>query len=238
MKKLLIYDIETFPHKASVWEKYETNVLKFEEYGSIASISYRWYGQKKIHVISRRQFKDKTDKSVLLAFHKVSEAADSLLAHNGDAFDKKTLNAHYAKHRIDPPKPTEDLDTKKIAKKYFRFPGNSLNDLAGFFGIGKKLKHTGFDMWDECRAGEKSAWNLMERYNKHDVDLLTEVYEIMKPWIYRQPSISLSTDREGCVNGCVASMQKRGFLVKLGKKLQRLQCQGCGAWTQSSKIVA
>lgn len=228
--RILLYDIETFSHSGRVWGKYEQNVIKFDKYGSVASIAYRWHDKDKIHVISRRQFKDKTEASLLKAFHAIMADADFTVAHNGDSFDKKMLNAHYVKNDLPPPKPTNDIDTKKLAKKYFRFPGNSLNDLADFLGIGRKLQHNGYDMWEGCENGDAKSWNVMEKYNKQDVNLLAKVYERLRPWVFGQNKISLAEEKNNC-DACGGDhMTKRGFSVKLGKRTQRLQCQICGAW--------
>jgi hypothetical protein len=232
--KLLLYDIETFPHKASVWGKFDQNVIKFEEYGSIASVAFQWLGKSKIYMLSRRQFKDKTPKSLLKAFYHVLQSANYTLAHNGDSFDKKMLNAYFAQWEFPPPKPTVDLDTKKLAKKYFRFPGNSLNDLGDFLGIGKKMPHTGFDMWDGCRKGDPKSWALMEKYNKHDVWLLGEVYKRLRPWIFNQPGISIASSQFACSNCAGFNMVMYGTRMQKNGKKQVWRCQDCGGIKQTS----
>lgn len=228
--KILLYDIESFAHKADVWGKYEQNVLKFLQYGSIASVAYRWLGESKVHVISRRHFKDKSDKSLLKAFHRILSEATHTIAHNGDEFDVKMLNAHFAKHRLPPCPKTVQIDTKKLAKKYFRFPGNSLNDLGDFLQVGHKVEHTGYSMWKDCEAGVKKAWDLMEKYNKQDVVLLEEVYKVIRPWITRQPGISLASAAGHCDRCDSPMLTKRGYNVTKKGKRQRYQCQSCGGW--------
>lgn len=228
-QKILLYDIETFAHWGRVWGKWQQDVIKFAKYGSIACIAYRWLGQKKISTLSRRNYP--SDKALLIAFQSIIGSADKTIAHNGDRFDKPSLNAFYAKNRLTPHKPTIDIDTLKIAKKYFRFPSNSLDDLADYLGVKKKVKHPGFDMWEGCEKGIKKYWELMERYNRGDIITLEAVYHILKPWIYRQPSISLSVGGISCDACGSPNITKRGCrIVRSGKKRQQYQCQDCGAW--------
>ena len=79
------------------------------------------------------------------------------------------------------------IDTLRIARSNFRFNSNKLDDLAQLLGVGRKLKHPGFPMWEGCMAGDKASWKLMEKYNAHDIFLLEGVYNKLKSWHERPP---------------------------------------------------
>lgn len=163
--------------------------------------------------------------------YKVLDEADVVIAHNGDSFDIKKINARFIIHKFSPPSPYRTIDTKREAKKIAAFDSNSLNNLGIDLSEGEKIKHRGFDMWEGCMAGKQSDWNDMKRYNKQDVDLLEKVYLRLRPWMKTHPDITdYSKDAISCPKCNSNKLQKRGiYLVKRGK-LTRFQCMGCGGW--------
>ena len=47
--KTLIFDLETMPNLVRTWRKWEQNVIWYERYGYIWSISYKYLGDKKVY---------------------------------------------------------------------------------------------------------------------------------------------------------------------------------------------
>ncbi len=230
--KILLYDIETAPHIGYVWSKWETNVIEFLEYGGMLSFSYKWLGQsdKAIKCVSKPQFKDKTDKSLLQELHKLFNEADLVIAHNGDAFDQKMSNTRFIHNDIDPPSPYSSIDTKKVAKKHFRFTSNSLNDLGQFLKVGHKYHHSGFEMWKGCMAGDPKSWAEMIKYNKQDVALLEKVYLKLRPWIENHPNVNAEFDSvvecPKCGSDKLKSCGIRRTKTSSYRKYRCLDCKG------------
>ena len=234
--KVLLYDIETAPHIGYVWSKWETNVIEFLEYGGLLSFSYKWLGEKTVHCLSKPQFEDKSDKALLQELHKLFSEADVVIAHNGDAFDQKMSNTRFIHEDIPPPSPYRSIDTKKVAKKYFRFTSNSLNDLGKFLKVGHKYHHSGFEMWKGCMAGDKKSWDEMVKYNKQDVVLLEKVYLKMRPWMDNHPNINQEYTKIDHSPKCAGTSLKSCGIVRTKTSSYRsYRCADCKGYSKSRK---
>lgn len=216
---------------AYVWGKYEQNVIEYEREWYMLSFSWKWYGEKTTRVLGLPDFplwkKDKkNDRELVTRLWKLFDDADIVIAHNGKSFDVKKANARFIYHGMKRPSPYSIIDTKIVAKRYFNFNSNKLDDLGNYLGLGRKIDTGGFELWLGCAKGDENSWVLMKRYNKQDVVLLEKVYEKLRGWIENHPPREF-----GCPN-CGGWVQKRGFSVlRSGRKRQRLHCQECGAWT-------
>lgn len=230
--KILFYDLETSPNLGYVWQKWETNVIEFHTEWEILSVAYKFAGDSSVKCITRQDFKDKTDKSLCKALHKLMAESDIIVAHNGDEFDLKKSNARFIFHGLTPPKIPTTIDTKKVAKRYFNFNSNSLNDLGQYLKLGKKVPTGGFQLWLDCMAGKSAAWKRMADYNKQDVVLLEKIYNKFLPWMQNHPSLSIlkNGDKSGCPNCGSLSVQKRGLRATHASIKQQYVCNDCNSW--------
>jgi len=234
-------DIETSPNLGFVWGKWEQNVLQFEEEWVIIAFAVKYQGSNKVHKFALPDFplykKDpRSDAALVRKLWDVFDDADVIVAHNGDSFDIKKSNARFIANGLTPPSPYKQMDTKKMAKRYFNFTSNKLDDLGSYLGLGRKLATGGFKLWMDCRDGDPKAWNKMKTYNGQDVVLLEAVYLALLPWC---TTYANRNSFEGTVDNCPRcsskNMQRRGFLVRVGNKVQRYQCLDCGGWTVDTK---
>ena len=160
------------------------------------------------------------------------DKADVVIAHNGDSFDIKKTNTRFAIHGMKPPSPYKSIDTKKLAKKYFKFDSNKLDDLGMYLSVGKKLSAGGFATWKGCMQGDKKSWKRMVDYNKQDVVLLEKVYLALRPWMTNHPNINILDERLGACPTCGSDkVQKRGWAITPVNRKQRYHCQNCGRWS-------
>ena len=237
--RVLLFDIETTPIIGYTWGLWEQNVVKVIEEWNMLSFSYKWLGEKEIHCISLPQFKSaykknkSDDKQLCVELRNLFDEADVVIAHNGDEFDIKKANARFLINGINPPSPYLSIDTKKVAKKYFKFDSNSLKDLARYFGVSQKADAGGISTWQGCMAGDISAWKHMIEYNKQDVRVLEDVYIIMRPYMKTHPVLRGS---EGmvCPKCNSTQLQRRGYDRTVnGTQYQKYQCQSCYGWCRS-----
>jgi uncharacterized protein YprB with RNaseH-like and TPR domain len=239
-QKILIYDIEISPSLGYVWAKWETNVLDYKKEWYILSFSAKWLGEKKIVTKGLCDYKSyskdkEDDKEITKDLWKLFDEADIIIAHNGDSFDIKKTNARFIYHELDPPSPYKTVDTKKVAKRYFSFNSNSLNDLCKHFNFGQKEHTGGFELWKGCMSGDKKAWKTMLTYNKQDVVLLEKLYMKLRSWHTSHPNLKTFNEEQPVCKICSSDkMQKRGFGVNKSTKYQRFQCQDCGAWDKGT----
>jgi DNA polymerase elongation subunit (family B)/predicted RNA-binding Zn-ribbon protein involved in translation (DUF1610 family) len=230
--KVLFFDIETSANEGHFWgNRWEQNIIEITKYSDLLSFAWK-LNQSKTKCLTRAGFQDKTDKSLCKMLKALLNSADIVVGHNCDAFDVKKLNARLAYHNLKPVKPLVTVDTKKVAKRYFNFVSNSLDDLGEYLGLGRKYKHSGYDLWKRCVAGEKTAFTEMAKYNKVDVDLLEKVYLRLKPHMHNHPSIALlEGNKDNCPSCGSANLQKRGLRATHASIKQQYVCKDCGSWT-------
>lgn len=238
--KILIYDIETSPIIGYTWGVWQTDVIQIKEDWQILTVAWKWLGEKKVHCYGQDDFKGYTpgvnnDKKLVELIHELFNEADIVIAHNGNSFDQKKVQARMMIHGMSPPSPYKQIDTKLIAKRYAAFSRNNLKWLAKDFDVAQKGDPGGFETWEGCLAGDKKAWNRMKKYNKQDIPPLEDIYLRFLPWISNHPNIARITDNSAVCPKCGSDkgFQRRGFAHTNVGKAQRYQCKNCRGWVQS-----
>lgn len=242
MAKVLIYDTETSPNLAYVWGKYQQDVISYKAEWHLLCFAYKWLGERNTAVLGLDDYPDyqidqTNDKRLTEALHELFDEADVVIAHNGDSFDQKKVHARFIYHNMTPPSPYKQIDTKKVAKRYFNFNSNKLDDLGQHLGLGRKVSTGGFDLWKGCMSGDPKSWAKMKRYNKQDVVLLEKVYKRMLPWIQNHPSLALIDGRPESCPKCGSTRIHSGGSRSYTKvaSVQRFRCHDCGGWLQARK---
>jgi len=233
MERKLLFDIETSPTLGYVWQMWEADVLKVVKPWQILCFSWKWFGEKKIHVASLYEYGEDEAKLVGILWQLFNQA-DVIIAHNGDKFDIKKSYAKFIEYGLTPPEPYKTIDTLKVARKYFKMDSNRLDAIGEYLGLGRKVHTGGFDLWDRCMNGDPKAYKLMEKYNKGDVLLLEKVYLKLRPFM--NPNTSLPEGSVCHVCGG-ANLQRRGFSTTVRGRRQRVQCSQCGSWALLGKII-
>lgn len=229
--KLLLYDIETSPNLAYIWDKYEQNALGFEKERELLCFAYKWLGEKHTTVCSLHTL---TEKQLVTKLHDLINEADIVVGHNCKQFDNKMANAFFIKQGLLPPSPYKVIDTLSIARTKFRFNSNHLGDLGEYLGLGGKKQTGGFGLWLGCLKGDKKSWKTMIEYNKRDVELLEKVYLKLVPWANSTPFVELG---KSCISCGSYDLRSRGFSINKVFMSRRYQCQNCGKWMLSSKKI-
>jgi len=232
--KILFLDIETAPSLGCVWGKWQQNVIDFKKDWYMLSYGYKWAHENEVHVVALSDFAGyerhpESDKALAKTLWKILDEADIVIAHNGDAFDIPKINSRFLIHKLPPPSPYKIIDTLKIARKKFAFDSNKLDDLGHYLGIGRKLPHTGFHLWKGCMTGDLASWKTMKEYNGHDVELLEELYYLIRAWDTQHPQVNQG-DLTACPKCSSHNIQRRGFSYTLLRKKQRYQCRDCAGW--------
>lgn len=240
--RILLIDIETAPCLGYTWGMYEQNVIDLEHSWYILCFAAKWLGEKKTKTWALPDYSEfsknkRNDKALCSELWRLMDEADIIVAHNGDRFDIKKINARLLHHSFKPPSPYKTIDTIKVARRRFAFVSNRLNDLGKYLGVGAKLPHTGFHLWKGCMEGDRKSWALMRRYNARDVDLLEQVYLKLRAWEPGHPNLSLYSGEVACPTCQSKRIQRRGFNFAKSRITQRMQCLGCGAWFSGKKAA-
>jgi len=234
--KILFLDIETAPNKAYVWGLFDQNISpnQVEASSYILCWAAKWEGRSAMHFDSVQRHSRKT---MLKSIHTLLDEADIVVHYNGNKFDTPTLNKEFVKLGMLPPAPYKQVDMLRVCRRAFRFESNKLDSITRALGIGRKVKHHGFELWVGCMNGDKKAWAVMERYNKMDVTLLEKVYHRLLPWIVKHPVLR-GTQGLACTHCGSHTTQSRGWCWSRFAKYRRYQCQACGNWFRSSQAIS
>lgn len=235
--KILFLDLETSPNLAFVWGLWQQNVSinQLMESTEVICFGARWYGEKTVNFKSVHHH---GKKAMLDELHRLMEEADVLVGWNSAAFDSKHIKREFIENGYLPPSPYKELDLMRVVKSQFKFPSNKLDYVAQTLGVGAKVQHSGFDLWVGCMADDKKSWAKMKEYQIQDVDLLIDLYEILKPWIKNHPHTALYNGIEGgCSNCASVKLQRRGYSRTTTATYQRFQCMDCGKWLKGDKAI-
>lgn len=240
---ILFFDIETMPNLVRTWRKWEQNVIWYERYSYMWSISWSYAGSNKVYHKNITDFslykKDKySDKALVEFIWKLVDDADVCIAHNGNAFDLKLITGRFIHYRLKPPTPYIKIDTKLLYKKYLNEDSNSLKDICLKHNLPHKLETGGEKLWELCEKGDKLSIRKMTSYNNGDVVSLKAAYYFILPYIENHPNLGLLIDGKirRCRNCMKTNFQKRGYGINSKTRYQRIQCQSCGAWDKGENI--
>lgn len=247
IKKPLIisFDLEVSPALGYFYPPtWETGILKIEERQKLMSFAWQIVGEKKIHSLcladmDTYKVDPQNDKLLTIELHKVMESADILLGQNSDQFDVKMANYFFIRNDLEAIPPQKYLDTKKIAKRYFRFPNNRLDTLGEELGVGGKTKVKHSDIWVDCFIdGDKKAWKLMNKYCENDVRITTEIYLKMRSFMHQHPSLSrISGDMDSCPRCGGYNYRVKAYRTTNTSRYHQYQCNECLGFFSDRKAI-
>lgn len=231
--RILVIDIETSPNLAYVWDIWNQNVSigQLQSTTEVICFAAKWLGEDEVMFWSQH-----TDGYTVMvdAAWRLLDEADAVIHYNGKRFDVPHLNREFVAAGMVPPKPFRQIDLLSAVKRRFRFPSNKLQYVSTALGLPGKQSHEGFDLWRKCMDGDPDAWARMETYNRQDVILTEELYQILLPWIPGHPNLNLYTEGAGCPS-CGGAVIEAGFAYTQLSKFQQYRCTACGALSRGSR---
>lgn len=236
--KIVSFDLEVSPALGYFYPPtWETGILKIKERQKLMSFAWQVVGEKKIRSLcladtDTYKVDPRDDKLLTIELHKMMSEADALLTQNGDAFDIKMANYFFIRNGLEPIPPTKSIDTKKIAKQYFRFANNTLDNLGEELGVGGKTKIKYSDIWQECFLnGDKKHWRLMKIYNENDVRVTTEIYLKMRGYMHSHPSISrISGEWDSCPRCGSYDYRVKAYRTSNVSRYRQYYCNNCNGY--------
>jgi hypothetical protein len=236
--KVLLFDIETAPIVAHVWQLWENNVSLNQIVCDwhLLSWSAKWLGSPETEVMymDQRNAKNVENEEKLLAeLWELLNEADVVITQNGKHFDQRKVQAKFLEYDFDPHSSYKHIDTKIESQRLFGFPSHKLEYMTEKINKKyKKLKHKkfpGHELWVECLKGNPEAWNEMQVYNVHDVLALEEFFNHIAPWGINV-NFNVYHDGEEHICKCGSkNHRKNGFYYTNAGKFQKYQCKSCGA---------
>jgi DNA polymerase elongation subunit (family B) len=234
--KILTIDIETAPLTGYAWGEWDTNIIKVISPIRMLCFAAKWDDDKKVMFFSENGEGGRL--GMLTALWSLLDDADVVVHFNGQQFDMKHINREFWLNDFNPYKPVKQVDLLLAARKNFKFSSNKLDRLVEARGIGNKIKHEGFALWEKVMAGDAAAWKRMKKYNMQDVLLTEQLYRDMFAWIPGLPSRHLyDGDPDGCPSCGARNLMKRGFAYTAQSKFQQFQCMSCMRYFRSTKRI-
>ena len=211
MPNILIFDIETSLMEVYVWGLYKqfishNNIIKDEngEFKSWFMLSYaaKWLYDDNIlsDIVTPEEARNRDDKRILESIWLLLERADIVIAHNGDRFDLRKINARFISNDIKPPTSFRTIDTLKVTRRNFAFESYKQDFLTKKFKLQEKKETGGIDLWIEVQQGNQKAIDKMLDYNIHDVKGLEDLYLKIRPYIKNHPNLGVMLDEDVCPN--------------------------------------
>lgn len=243
--KIGTIDIETAPIEGRVWALYDQNVglNQVTQEWAILSFCLKPLGVKKVEYMDTSDKEDpRDDYEICGRLWEILHEYDFLIAQNGKRFDLRKIKARLIMHGFPPPSPVKVLDTMLMARQAASFTSNKLEWLSTYLTKTTKSKHRdfpGFELWNECLAGNPKAWKAMKKYNIPDVLSTEELYIKLRPWVKGHNNLAVYGEAEGQV--CPVCLSKKvkqdGYeYTNVGKYL-RYHCGACGGWSRGRSMV-
>ena len=247
--KILLLDIETAPTKAYTWGFWQQNISRIQiiSDGYMLCWAAKWLGDEdcfldSLYMYPKRYAQDsEDDRNIVQTLANAINEADIVIGHNIKRFDLKVLRTRMIYYGMKPLKDVRVADTLLIAKSLFSFTHNGLDALGDFLGVGRKIKHDGFELWANTVSGDMDAFNLMaEEYCPQDVNLLEKVYLKLRPWDKKHPNLALFMNTDEKVCGCCGSdrLELMDFNAFTNiSAFEVYECQDCFAKKRGRKNI-
>lgn len=236
--RILIFDIETTPILAYTWSLYPKAIPHnhLVRDFSILTWSAKWLGHDDMLNDHTLQYGDPLDDfEVVQNLCRLLDMADIVVAHNGDGFDLKKLNARRKIHGLPKYSPVRSVDTLKVARREYGFTSNRLDYIGEILVGDRKVKHSGLSLWLRCMDGDADAFREMIEYNDQDVRLLEAVYLDVRGDDRGHPNVSLYTKSDDIV--CTACGSDNmdptdQFSYTASQKYRLWKCDDCGHYSR------
>lgn len=161
------------------------------------------------------------DLAIVVKIIELINASDVLVTFNGKRFDLKLLNTRALFWGLPPITAKKHVDLFEQAKKSFKFPSNSMQNVSKYLGLEGKLATGGTLLWERCANYDNkevcdNALIEMETYNRQDIEATRDLHVRLLGWGKNTPNI--------------------GTIAKSKDGLDGLRCTHCGS-NDVSKIM-
>ena len=133
------------------------------------------------------------------------EKSDLIISFNGKKFDVPLLKTRALLHGLPPIKFPPHLDLMQEAKRNFRFPSNSMQNISLYLGEHGKLATSGRNLWERCYHFQNyddcnDALAQMLEYGLRDIDATRDLHKRLQGWFKSPVNIGLITKEINGVN--------------------------------------
>lgn len=225
--KVLVLDIETAPATAYVWGLRDQNIAPGQVISQprVLCFAAKWEHERTVQFYSERQGRT----AMVEAAWRLLDEADVVVTYNGPRFDIPHLQREMVELGYGPPSGWTNVDLLAVVRRQFRFLSNKLGAVVDVLDLGAKDDSGGFDTWRGVLAGDDKAWKRMERYNRQDAVITSELLAYVRPWVNLPHAGLFTGDMKACADCGSSSLTPDGISRTTVNAWLRLLCQDCGA---------
>jgi len=189
--KILVFDIETSPIEALVWNVWDENIQpdRLLKDWNVICWSAKWLDGSRMFSdrLTSKEAIAGDDKRIVKSLRDMLDEADIVVAHNGDKFDIRKIQTRFLFHNMPFPSAYESFDTLKVCRREFGITYNKLDYVCSFLGLKGKMSTGGQELWNSCRLGNVQSLLKMSRYCDNDVRILESLFKRLIPYIRTNP---------------------------------------------------
>ena len=155
--------------------------------------------------LSPEDVAESNDLLVVVDTIRAIEKAGLIISFNGKKFDVPLLKTRALLHGLPPIKFPPHLDLMQEAKRNFRFPSNSMQNISLYLGEHGKLATSGRNLWERCYHFQNyddcnDALAQMLEYGLRDIDATRDLHKRLQGWFKSPVNIGLITKEINGVN--------------------------------------
>lgn len=171
--------------------------------------------------ITPEDVKTGNDLAVVVKIIEMINSCDVLVSYNGKRFDLKLLNTRAIYWGLPPITAKKHIDLFEQAKKSFKFPSNSMQNVSKYLGLDGKIETGQTMLWERCANYDNKevcsqALEEMETYNRQDIEATRDLHKRLQGWGKNTPNI--------------------GTIAKSKDGVEGLRCTHCGS-SDVDKII-
>ncbi len=200
--KLLFFDLESSLMEGYFFRIWQENIpmRRVKKQSHLLTASWAFNDEEVQGVrLSVEDVKTGNDFDVVVKMIEAINKCDVLVTFNGKRFDMKLLNTRALYWGLPPITPKKHVDLMEQAKRKFKFPSNSLQNISMYLGESGKLETSGSNLWERCAETDnydecEKALSEMFQYNKIDIDATRDLYKRFQGWMTNTPNLGTITN--------------------------------------------
>lgn len=244
--KILFIDTETSPVLGWSYDFYDTNLLDVYRDWSFFCFSWKWLGEKTVHLDSIKKPRDMwdfvkhpdNDYQIVRHLWRLLDECEIAIGHNIRRFDVRKIYSRFLYFKLPPPSPFKAVDTLAENRRISADTKNSLEFLVKHRHLGEKMENDGWPMHRRYMEGSKKDITNMHEYCKRDTDILEPLYKNLLPYISGHPNLDNIPGGTICPRCGSSDLEKRGVSSNKTTQYIRIRCKSCGGWSRSTKNIA
>lgn len=199
--KYLYWDLETSYMQGYFFDIWNINIAMSQvtKQSHLLSASWAMNDEEPVGVrLTPEDVKTGNDLEVVVKLIEAINSCDVVVTFNGKKFDVKKLNTRALYWGLPPVVIPRHVDLMQDAKRLFKFPSNSMQNISQYLGEDGKISTGGSRLWQRCAEYENyeacdSALQEMLTYNIQDIVATRDLHKRFMGWSKNTPNIATIT---------------------------------------------